>query len=380
MEKEKELHNLTLKQAANELLQTNLPSFLSTINQFIKLSNLKSFATIIIDKYEEKDYLFANSTSLLNDTLPTDIKEQLKELETQLTSKNSSMENRKHYVSLLQSLIELLTSASSKNTLIAASNSPKKNSIREIFSEEIRILSFNLPINDIDSCLPNKLKASHYTSYMRFIHRLCGTLMIQSQADKPKMAGKTQNVYVEKVPIEVERNQLKMNGCDAVPDPDSFIIEEQNNEEKTEINEEIQMKEEKISDQIDGFMDELENSLLSSDLVKNNVFESNSIESFSVDSIRPNSIIPNIVPDDIVNNEISDSDDDESDEEQEEEYNDKEQEEEEEFVEIKIIIGKFIENSVTLENLSNVTFGEIIEPIEDVNKNFDFSCLLTSAM
>ena len=198
MEKEKDLHLFTLDTAA-ELLQTKLPDVLKKLRN-IELSCIKDFAMILVEKYEEKEYLFTGSVAQFNEPLPDDAKDILALLEDSIKTEEAA-----YWVTILQSIIELLSSAQSRNMLQTALNH-RKNTMRIIFSDQIKALSYNMPIKDLERVLPESIRADHYTAYMRTIHRICGALMINSHKTKKNKV--KSEVYSEKVPKEVEFAQV----------------------------------------------------------------------------------------------------------------------------------------------------------------------------
>jgi hypothetical protein len=206
MEKEKDLHSFTLDTAATDLLQTKLPDVLKKLRN-IELACIKDFAMILVEKYEEKEYLFTGSVAQFNEPLPEDAKEQLVELEESICN-NLKIEESAHWVIVLQAIIELLGSAQSKNMLQTALNQ-RRNNMRSIFHDQIKALSYNMPVRDLERALPENVRANHYTAYMRTVHRICGALMINSQRNKSKNPKNAhQSAYAEKVPKEVEFAQV----------------------------------------------------------------------------------------------------------------------------------------------------------------------------
>ena len=234
---EKTLQDLNLEKIAIEI-QTELPQLLKKLKD-LSLAHIRELSMIIVEKYEEKEYLFSGGHAQADEPLPKQVKEHLKDLENKLIHKKASVFETNNWIRIFEGLLKLLSDVKCKNMIeIALSKSQKQ--LKTVIAAEIEKLVLTIgeeSIQAIEIALPQEVEAAHYTSYMRNIHRLCGALMIQAQ----RLASKTsRKVYVEKIPDELDRStQFIMKGTEIVPPPpsiqDELVQEKEIIEEEAEI-------------------------------------------------------------------------------------------------------------------------------------------------
>jgi hypothetical protein len=203
--------DLTLVDAGEKWLDARIPKGLRYL-KLTKLCYIHSLASILIEKYNDRCFLFADLPGELDEEFSPEIRADCDKISALLLAARS--DDLSVWRQVIQTLTEFFLEPETQNQLQACLGG---QTIRQIFAKNLQLFSFNLPLKFIETLVPNSIHAEHYANYMRFLHRICGDLgSYKKKLEKAKSMG---NFYKEKVPVDVEAVQVALVEAEPILEP-----------------------------------------------------------------------------------------------------------------------------------------------------------------
>ncbi|KAL6077130.1 Replication factor C small subunit [Balamuthia mandrillaris] len=223
---------------------------------------LKDLCQLVVKKEESKDYRFINIPTTFKVPLPSPALEELDRMFKLLLGRSSrGLHNRdtkkkmdkndddikpltrkeaQRWYDTIQAVTEMLLQAENANKIINSNTAHPLMLVMERDLKAMRLTAGNLMIEEVEQIFPKSIKVEHYVPYLCLLHELYGELTVRMSRDEEKRRRRrtiqnaqqqaqhdvvieTDEVYVEKVPEEVEKLlEEEEANYRAVPNPESI--------------------------------------------------------------------------------------------------------------------------------------------------------------